>query len=220
MEKELPPEGFILGVDEHTAVLLDLAAGSVSVLGNGRMTLRRQGEASVYPAGSVLDLDALADLGGGAVTRVAVADEPAAGSTDTVEASVEPPPTSLRAAADLADARFSTALADRDVDGCVSAILELEQILVDWSGDTLTSDEGDHARGLLRGMVVRLGALAEAGARDPRTVLGPFVTALLDERARAREGRDWQTSDRIRDQLAAAGIEVRDTPDGVAWDLH
>ncbi|HEU4423135.1 MAG TPA: hypothetical protein VFR67_11435, partial [Pilimelia sp.] len=112
------------------------------------------------------------------------------------------------------------AMERRDVDGCVAAILELEQTLVDWSADTLTSDEGDHARGLLRAMIVRLGALAEVGARDPRTVLGPFVSALLDVRARAREARDWAAADQIRDRLVAAGVEVQDTPDGVTWDLR
>jgi cysteinyl-tRNA synthetase len=49
--------------------------------------------------------------------------------------------------------------------------------------------------------------------------LGPFVSALLDVRGRAREARDWATADRIRDQLVAAGVEVHDTADGVAWEL-
>jgi cysteinyl-tRNA synthetase len=127
---------------------------------------------------------------------------------------------SVRAEADRLDAQFSEALTDRNVDGCVAAVLELEQVIVDWSGDTLTSDDGDHARGMLRGMVIRLGRLAEDGARDPRTVLGPFVDALLELRADARQGRDFATSDRIRDRLGAAGVEVRDTPDGAEWELR
>ncbi|HYN94794.1 MAG TPA: hypothetical protein VES42_13175, partial [Pilimelia sp.] len=128
--------------------------------------------------------------------------------------------TSLRGAAEALDAAFGAALARRDVDGCVAAVLELEQLLVAWSADTLTSDEGDRARGLLRGMVVRLGELAEAGARDPRDVLGPFVTLLIELRARARAARDWAASDAVRDGLAAAGVEVRDTPDGPTWELR
>src|SRR5690606_909343 len=39
MEAELPEESFILGVDEHTAVVFDLDAGNVSVLGNGVLTV-------------------------------------------------------------------------------------------------------------------------------------------------------------------------------------
>ena len=37
---------------------------------------------------------------------------------------------------------------------------------------------------------------------------------LLEQRAAARTARDFATSDRLRDELAAMGVEVRDTPDG------
>jgi cysteinyl-tRNA synthetase len=67
--------------------------------------------------------------------------------------------------------------------------------------------------------VVRLGELAEAGARDPREAVGPFVEALLDLRQQARERRDYAASDWVRDRLLAAGVEVRDTPGGVEWSL-
>jgi cysteinyl-tRNA synthetase len=40
------------------------------------------------------------------------------------------------------------------------------------------------------------------------------VQALLDERATARSEKRWADSDRIRDELAAMGWEVRDTPEG------
>ncbi len=68
-------------------------------------------------------------------------------------------------------------------------------------------------------MVLRLGELAAAGAADPRTVVGPFVDALLELPAQARTARDFATSDRVRDRLVAAGVEVRDTPDGVRWEM-
>jgi cysteinyl-tRNA synthetase len=37
---------------------------------------------------------------------------------------------------------------------------------------------------------------------------------LLERRAAAREARDFAASDALRDELAALGVEVRDTPDG------
>jgi cysteinyl-tRNA synthetase len=37
---------------------------------------------------------------------------------------------------------------------------------------------------------------------------------LLERRAAARAARDFATSDALRDELAALGVEVRDTPDG------
>lgn len=43
---------------------------------------------------------------------------------------------------------------------------------------------------------------------------GENVMALVDARTTAREKKDWAESDRIRDQLAGMGWEVRDTSDG------
>jgi hypothetical protein len=222
LEAELPPESFILGVDEHTAVVLDPDAGTASVLGNGTMTIRRGGLSVVHPAGSVVEFAALAEGASGSGGRAPV---PAGAlptqrnAPDQSTTDGESVATSLRAAADTIAARFDAALALRDVDGCVEAVLELEQALLDWAADTLSSDEGDHARSRLREMVVRLGELASAGARDPRDVVGPFVTALLDIRDRARAAKDFATSDQVRDVLTRAGVEVRDTPAGAQWLL-
>ena len=46
------------------------------------------------------------------------------------------------------------------------------------------------------------------------------VDMVLSLRAQAKAAKDWATSDRIRDELAAAGFEVKDTKDGVTWKLN
>jgi hypothetical protein len=209
MERELPEDALILGVDEHTGAEFDLDTRQVTVTGRGGLTVRRHGRGVVYPTGSVVPFDALAG-----VSPTSAAAPPAPPVPD-----VAPATGSLRADADRLEEAFAAAYAARDVDGCVAALLDLEQVLVDWSADTLTSDEGEYARTVLRRMVLRLGELAVAGAADPRTVVSPFVDALLELRAQARAARDFATSDRVRDRLVSAGIEVRDTPDGVEWDL-
>ena len=43
------------------------------------------------------------------------------------------------------------------------------------------------------------------------------MTALLARRGRARDERDWSTSDAIRDELAGIGMIVEDTADGARW---
>jgi cysteinyl-tRNA synthetase len=45
------------------------------------------------------------------------------------------------------------------------------------------------------------------------------VSAKLAERAEARAARDFERSDAIRDELAAMGVEVLDTPAGVDWRI-
>jgi cysteinyl-tRNA synthetase len=46
-----------------------------------------------------------------------------------------------------------------------------------------------------------------------------LVELLMAYRREAREKKDWALSDRIRDDLAALGIELRDTPEGCSWKL-
>jgi len=43
------------------------------------------------------------------------------------------------------------------------------------------------------------------------------IQALIDERAAAKQARDFARSDAIRDQLAGEGILLEDTPQGVRW---
>lgn len=40
------------------------------------------------------------------------------------------------------------------------------------------------------------------------------ITALLEERQRARANKDWALSDRLRDQILATGWQLKDTKDG------
>jgi cysteinyl-tRNA synthetase len=50
-------------------------------------------------------------------------------------------------------------------------------------------------------------------------VIDVLVQAALADRAQAREAKDYAAADAIRDRLAAAGIALEDTPDGVRWSL-
>ena len=58
--------------------------------------------------------------------------------------------------------------------------------------------------------VLGLEDLLEAGSEEAP----PEAQALLDEREAARADRDFELADRKRDELAALGWQVRDTPDG------
>jgi len=67
--------------------------------------------------------------------------------------------------------------------------------------------------------VVRLGAVAEVGAKDPAGVVAPFVEGLLSQRDAARSAKRWADADAVRDLLVAVGVEVCDTPRGTTWRL-
>ena len=57
--------------------------------------------------------------------------------------------------------------------------------------------------------------LESAGSSDR---LSPVMDLILDLRADARTNKDWTTSDKIRDGLAAAGIIVKDGKEGTSWN--
>ncbi len=45
------------------------------------------------------------------------------------------------------------------------------------------------------------------------------VTSLIDARAAARKAKDFKESDRIRDELAAMGVVLKDSKDGTTWEV-
>jgi len=45
------------------------------------------------------------------------------------------------------------------------------------------------------------------------------ATRLMEERKKARTAGDWKRSDHLREELAAMGIIVHDTPEGMIWTL-
>jgi cyanophycinase-like exopeptidase len=59
LEHELPAETAILGIDEHTALVIDAAADRASVHGRGSVTLRRRGASAVFESGSTFKLSEL-----------------------------------------------------------------------------------------------------------------------------------------------------------------
>ena len=45
------------------------------------------------------------------------------------------------------------------------------------------------------------------------------IRALIDERAAAKKARDFARADRIRDDLLARGIQLKDSKDGTTWTV-
>ena len=67
-----------------------------------------------------------------------------------------------------------------------------------------------------------LGLQAQLGGDNSgrEEAFGKVVDMLLEQRAIAKANKDWATSDKIRNELAALGFEIKDTKDGCAWKLN
>jgi cysteinyl-tRNA synthetase len=109
--------------------------------------------------------------------------------------------------------------------GVPQALAAIHSVVRD--GNSALSD-GDVAtvRGALAAVLTMTGVLGidpPSWSSDATSDLGGAVDALvsvaLEQRAAARARKDFAAADAIRDQLAAAGIEVEDTPAGPRWTL-
>lgn len=215
MEALLPTDTWVLGVDEHTGLVIDLDAGRADVVGNGTVTIRVDGASQVHPSGSTIALEHLVEP-----SATAAASTPTAVTT-TASEPTSTPPTATSLSTDIAEAaaEFDAAIDAGNADGAVRAVLRAEAAIHAWSADTLQGDDADHARSTLRAMITRLGTAARDGLVDPRTIRGPLVDILLDIRAGARADKQYELSDLVRDRLAAAGITVNDTAEGAVWEI-
>jgi cyanophycinase-like exopeptidase len=225
LEAGLPAGAFILGVDGHTALLLDLEAGTASVAGLGCVTVRVDGRSTRFPAGTRVPIRVLSDAAAAVAAGEAAPepDGPAFLSTGSppLEGTGEPKGPRLYLRDEMAELEgsFIEALDRGDARAATEALLDLDLAIEARVRAGEDSPDLDNATAVFRALIASLGERAEAGTRDPRTSFEPFVTTLLELRARARDAGDWATADLIRDRLAAVGVQVRDDIEGPTWHL-
>lgn len=228
-EKMLDDDTFVLGIDEHTGLIIDIDAETATVVGNGTVTLRLREDSYIYESGSTLPLGTLQNpwllrsSDSGLLAKLDAHSSDSSVASDSAhtpgvsEASSQVG--SLNDALTKHQQEFDDAMKARDADGAVRACLALEQSIHDWSADTLQGDIATKARAAVRSMISALGDAAIGGVRDPRDVVAPYVEAMLAIRATVRAEKRYDLSDVIRDAFVNIGVEVRDTADGVEWNL-
>ena len=230
LEGDLPDGAFVLGVDEHTALCVDLDAGTATVAGHGGVTVRARGRSTRLEAGEEVPVGRFAALAGDLAAAARGAPPMSAPTTPVGRAPApdgdgeggtgdDPGGPPLLGAVRRHEAAFRAARDGADAPGMVQAVLALDDELWAWSADTLQSDALDRGRASLRAMVAELGEVAEGGTRDPAAALAPFVELALALREAARRDRRFADADAVRDRLGALGVEVRDTAAGSEWGL-
>ena len=222
MERELPPDAAVLGVDEHTAMLIDPRTDGIEVRGRGGVTVRRAGVSTILPAGTSMSVADLRGLVVGAKpTSSDTRPRPSRDSGSKAQANQGKGalPVPLPEVMAEAERGFGVAAGARDAGTMVAVILALETAIRHWEADTDEDQGTEQARALLRSLIGRLGRTAQDGLTDPRDRLRPAVEPLIALRNTLRAQRNFAAADAIRQALTAAGLDLSDTPGDTRWEI-
>jgi cysteinyl-tRNA synthetase len=84
--------------------------------------------------------------------------------------------------------------------------------------DSISSSDLDHLKKLMQGFVYDVLGLQQEGTSDSgKDTLKKVMDLVIHLRAEARNRKDFAVSDQIRDRLIEAGIQLKDTKNGVEW---
>jgi cysteinyl-tRNA synthetase len=88
--------------------------------------------------------------------------------------------------------------------------------LVNDGKETISAANRDQLKKEMTSFVLDVLGL-QVGVAKSDSKLAPVMDLVLELRQQARTNKDWTTSDKIRDGLAAAGITVKDSKEGTSW---
>jgi len=186
LETQLPNDTFILGIDEHTGVQIDLDNQVAEVFERGKLTVRMGGRIWTVPAGEVVSVE---DIAAHAGTRLANV------SVDSAE---------------VLNARHLEEMIESGrVNDAVEALLDLDEL-----------DRNIDTRAVIHALITRLGQLAANPRVDVRSIVGPYVDALLEARQLARKNQRWDEADNIRDRLTELKVVIKDESNESSWEIE
>jgi cysteinyl-tRNA synthetase len=106
------------------------------------------------------------------------------------------------------EARFRAAIADDlDLPAAMALVAELTHSDLAPAAKAALLRDWDRVLGL------------DLAREAPAEALPPGAAELIESRHKARAAKDFARSDRLRDELAAMGVAVTDTPDGQRWKV-
>ncbi len=189
LHAQLPATTVVLGIDEYTACLLSPATQSGRVLGAGKVTIIRDGGLTCFESGAQFDFSHL---------------------RSQHESTSRPGASAPAQAAYSAFCEALRAHSPASAVGLFHAMMEMQRTLPESgaSSETLREMLAMLAIWLQQHQAVPPATPAHDPARET------LLSALGAARANLRSARQFAAADAMRDQLVAAGFEVRDSASG------
>ena len=117
------------------------------------------------------------------------------------------------------EAKFRAAL-DNDLNTSLAVTVLYDVLKADINDKTKLALIGQFDQVLCLDLLAKAAAARNSQAAAEQNAQGeddPEISRLIEARQQARKEKNWAEADRIRDELAAMGITIVDTKDGVRW---
>ena len=117
------------------------------------------------------------------------------------------------------EAKFKAAL-DNDLNTSLAVTVLYDVLKADINDKTKLALIGQFDQVLCLDLLAKAAAARNSQAASEQAAQGeddPEISRLIEARQQARKEKNWAEADRIRDELAAMGITIIDTKDGVRW---
>lgn len=212
LEAMLPPEALVIGLDEHTACIMDLEKEEALVRGIGRVVVRTRTMEAAFAKGERFPLGLLRGETAEQAERLSLLRE---------EAAQEPPAApqeSFWQHVHRLEDSFRKGLEQSSWEETTGALLSLDDALWKANEQGESAEFIAQAREALRDMLADLGK--RLGAEPAAPAAGPLVDGLIALRARLRNEKKWQEADALRLCLEQAGIMLEDASSGTRWQVR
>jgi cysteinyl-tRNA synthetase len=123
-----------------------------------------------------------------------------------------------RAAYDDYRAKFEDALCS-DVNTSMAITVVYDLLKADTNDKTKLALLGDMDKVLSLDLIKAAQEKKEAAAPGADEELTQFIEEKIAERTAAKKAKDFARADAIREELLARGVAIRDTREGVVWEL-
>lgn len=210
LEEPLPA----LGLDEHTACVIDFSANTFEVYGIGTVVLQDSQTTQYFSTGKTFSLELLRKDASAAA--LPADDLPALKEQDRT-----PHLETSGFWSEVHDVRsdFHQGMKTDALNRATRALLVLDRLLWQAEGNNENPELIAQGRDLFREQLAELGTWRPPTAAMLKTTLEPLIDSLLQSRQALRQGQQYAAADALREALQAAGIAVEDTETGYRWQL-
>ena len=210
LEEPLP----VLGLDEHTACILDFEEATFRIHGIGTVILQHNGSIHRFTPGRTYPLEMLQSS-----ALIKAAGSAAAASEQQVATAAAGGNGDFWQQVHRCKEAFQQGISDADARVSTNALLELDRLLWRAHGEMQNPELIAQARDLFREQLAELGCSTGLSKAALLQLLDPIIDRLLAARQHFRDTRQFAAGDALRDALGSAGIVVEDTADGYRWRI-